>query len=313
MRHGCPQARAIPSGPDARSLEARLAITDLAQNRLASLDIPVDLAQGPEAVLKQLEAALKELHASVGGILATGDRGGVPDGESGDLCAVTIGLPGPVDHAAGIPVRPPIMPGWDGYPVGQVLSERFGCPVLVDNDANLMALGEARTLPGDQLPLLFVTVSTGIGGGLVSAEGELHRGADGAAGDIGHLPVRGADDVVCRCGNTGCVEAVASAAAMIGRLERERAARPGSLTESAEDALTGEQELARLIRHGDPAALRIVRDAAEHIGEVVALLVHVCKGRPRRNPGERGRRTGGKGAGRRLPSGAATGHEEPPA
>ncbi|WP_306317087.1 MULTISPECIES: ROK family protein [unclassified Streptomyces] len=241
---------------DIGARDARLAIADLSQNPLATAHIAVDLAQGPEAVLGQIEESLRALHASTS------------DGDA-PLCAVAVGLPGPVDHAAGAPVRPPIMPGWDGYPVGDVLAERFGCVVLVDNDVNLMALGEARSLPEEQLPLLFVKVSTGIGGGLVSADGELHRGADGAAGDIGHLPVTsaGAAEMVCRCGKAGCVEAVASAAVMVRTLNAGRAA--GS------SALRSTGDLVGLVAHGDPEALRVVRAGAERIGEVVALLLHV--------------------------------------
>ncbi|MFJ9173564.1 ROK family protein [Streptomyces sp. NPDC102360] len=241
---------------DIGARDARLAVADLSQNPLATGHIAVDLAQGPGAVLGEVEAALREL-------LTSAADGSVP------LCAVAVGLPGPVDHAAGSPVRPPIMPGWDGYPVGDALAERFGCTVLVDNDVNLMALGEARSLPEDQLPLLFVKVSTGIGGGLISADGELHRGADGAAGDIGHLPVisGGASKVVCRCGKSGCVEAVASAAVMIRHLNAAR--------DSMGSELSGTGDLARLVAHGDPEALRVVRAGAERIGEVVALLLHV--------------------------------------
>ncbi|MGW2340902.1 ROK family protein [Streptomyces sp. NPDC001661] len=246
----------LVAAADIGARDARLAVADLSQNPLATGHITVDLAQGPEAVLGEVEAALREL-------LAAAADGSVP------LCAVAVGLPGPVDHAAGAPVRPPIMPGWDGYPVGDALAERFGCAVLVDNDVNLMALGEARSLPENQLPLLFVKVSTGIGGGLVSADGELHRGADGAAGDIGHLPVTsgGASKVVCRCGKSGCVEAVASAAVMIHHLNAAR-------TETGSE-LRGTGDLARLVAHGDPEALRVVRAGAERIGEVVALLLHV--------------------------------------
>ena len=97
--------------------------------------------------------------------------------------------------------------------------------MLLENDVNLRALGEARALPADQAPLLFVKVGTGIGGGLITGAGELHHGADGAAGDIGHVRVRGGPDVRCVCGNVGCIEALASAGAIARRLgggERRR-------------------------------------------------------------------------------------------
>ena len=144
------------------------------------------------------------------------------------------------------------------------MREKLRAPVLVDNDVNLMALGEARSRPADQSPLLFVKVSTGIGCGLVTSDGQLHRGADGSAGDIGHIRVPGRDDVVCRCGNIGCVEAVASTGAILSALRQA----PGSLVQSDDD-------LARIVRAGDPQAIRLVRAAATDIGEVIAMVVHM--------------------------------------
>jgi predicted NBD/HSP70 family sugar kinase len=144
------------------------------------------------------------------------------------------------------------------------LRNEFGCPCRVDNDVNLIALGEARVLPADQCPLLVVKVGTGIGGGLVTAKGHLHRGADGAACDIGHLSVVGAEDIICSCGNTGCIEAVASAEAITKKL-RAATGNP-DLTQS---------DLRQAARNGDPVAIRLIRDAAALIGSMVASLVHM--------------------------------------
>ncbi|OIV38990.1 sugar kinase [Mangrovactinospora gilvigrisea] len=251
-----PRAGLVASA-DVGARDARVAVLDLGQDLLAETTVALDLESGPDAVLGRLADTVRELL----------DRAAERTAAA-RLCALAVGLPGPVDHAAGTPVRPPIMPGWDGHPVGRDLSARLGCAVLVDNDVNLMALGEARTLPAGQTPLLFLKVGTGIGGGLVSAGGELHRGADGAAGDIGHMPAPGAEGVACRCGKTGCVEAVASTAAMLDRLRQDGAVQDA-------DGLAGTGDLVRLVRHGDAAALRVVRAAAERIGEVAALLVHV--------------------------------------
>lgn len=230
---------------------ARLAVTDLEQAVLAECEMDVDVALGPERTLDVLTEGLRALLAQ---------SGTAPNA----VKALVVGLPGPVDSQMGVPVRPPIMPGWDAFPVGQTMSERFSCAVIVDNDVNLMALGEARARPPEAAPLLFLKTGTGIGGGVVAADGQLHRGSDGAAGDIGHIRVSGADDVVCQCGNVGCVEAVASATAVLGRLRTEHAA---LMSESTVD-------LARLLRNGDPVAVRLIRAAAETIGEVIATLVH---------------------------------------
>ena len=227
---------------------AHLAVVDLSQRLRAHTHVDVDVAAGPDAVLTAVESQLRALRAQVPG--------------DDPVRAAVIGVPGPVDDQHGIPVRPPIMPGWHAYPVATRLRRTFGCPVLLENDVNLRALGEARALPADQAPLLFVKVGTGIGGGLITGAGELHHGADGAAGDIGHVRVRGGPDIRCVCGNVGCIEALASAGAIARRLgERDG----GTVSIS---------DVRALIARGDPAVLRLVREAAELIGEVVATLVH---------------------------------------
>ncbi|MEA5117552.1 MAG: ROK family protein [Propionicimonas sp.] len=181
-----------------------------------------------------------------------------------DVVATVVSLPGPVDTRRGVPVRPPIMPGWDEFGVADYMMAAFRCPCVVDNDVNIIAIGEARVLPADQCPMLVVKVGTGIGGGLVSASGTLHRGADGAACDIGHLRVPGAQEVICSCGNVGCIEALASVEA-ITRRYAEMIGRPDLRREDLLDAA----------RTGDPMAIRLIRDAAALLGETVASLIHV--------------------------------------
>ncbi|GAA5134508.1 ROK family protein [Pseudonocardia adelaidensis] len=232
---------------DVGASSAHLAVIDLSQRMLARTEVDVDMNDGPDAVLRTVESQLTHLRTTV--------PEGVP------VRAVVIGLPGPVDGTQGVPVRPPIMPGWHAYPVAARLSQTFDCPAVLENDVNLRALGEARALPADQVPLLFVKVGTGIGGGLVSREGVLHHGADGAAGDIGHVRVRGAPDDACVCGNVGCIEAVASAGAIARRLGA-----PGPPIPTA--------QVRALLARGDAAAIAAVREAAALIGELVATLVH---------------------------------------
>jgi predicted NBD/HSP70 family sugar kinase len=256
---------------------AHLAVVDLSQRMHAHTHVDIDVADGPDAVLDTVESELASLRASV--------RGGGP------VRAAVIGVPGPVDGRRGVPVRPPIMPGWHGYPVTARLRRTFGCPVQLENDVNLRALGEARALPPDHSPLLFVKVGTGIGGGLITQAGALHHGADGAAGDIGHIRVRGAPEVRCVCGNVGCIEAVASAAAIARRLGAVTASEVGgsglggsgvggsavSGTATAGTAGSGTatiDDVRALVSRGDPTAVGLVREAAGLIGEVVATLVH---------------------------------------
>jgi predicted NBD/HSP70 family sugar kinase len=224
---------------------AHLAVVDLSQRVRAHEHVDLDVTDGPDAVLGVVERRLAALAAG-----------------AGVARAAVIGVPGPVDGQQGVPVRPPIMTGWHAYPVAARLRRTFGCPVLLENDVNLRALGEVRALPADQAPLLFVKVGTGIGGGLVTEAGALHHGADGGAGDIGHVRVRGGEDVRCVCGNVGCIEALASAGAIARRLAERR----GAPVEVA--------EVRALAALGDPEVAALVRAAAELVGEVVATLVH---------------------------------------
>ena len=130
-------------------------------------------------------------------------------------------MPGPVAFATGQPVNPPIMPGWDGFSLPRWFSTRYEAPVLVDNDVNIMALGEHWSHWRDTDHLLFIKVGTGIGCGIVAGR-LIHRGAQGAAGDIGHIRVPGNEEILCRCGNVGCLEAVAGGRALAEQLNGAR-------------------------------------------------------------------------------------------
>jgi predicted NBD/HSP70 family sugar kinase len=157
------------------------------------------------------------------------------------------------------------MPGWDGFDVpGFVRSELAEMSdrssVIVDNDVNIMALGEHFIGFRDVDHLLFIKVATGIGSGIIS-DGALRRGAQGAAGDMGHIQVPHDVDAVCRCGNIGCLEAVASGTAIAGRLR-----------EAGLDA-TSSHDVVALARGGSVLANRLLRDAGRTIGEVLASAV----------------------------------------
>ncbi|GLY31063.1 ROK family protein [Kineosporia sp. NBRC 101731] len=229
--------------------QARLTVFDLGQNLLASHSLRLSMAEGPRPVLDRLADEAAELLA------------GLP-GPTDHLITV-VGLPGPVDDRNGTVVRPPIMPGWDGYQAARHLRDQLGGRVSLENDVNLRALGEARARPPAPGPLLFVKVGTGIGAGMVTSDGRLLRGADGAAGDIGHVRVPDAT-APCACGNIGCLEAVAG----LGALSRAAADLVGDGPDAVERFL---QALPR--REG--RALELVQGSALAIGEVLAALVHM--------------------------------------
>jgi predicted NBD/HSP70 family sugar kinase len=232
------------------TMHAEAALTDLAGRRLAHRAGDLRVADGPEPVLGRIAEWFEELLAGV-------ER---------PVCGVGISVPGPVEPGRGRVTQPPIMPGWDGYPIDAFLGARFGVPVLVDNDANLMALGEHRARYPDTAALVVVKASTGIGAGLVIG-GEVYRGIDGGAGDIGHVRLPGHEDARCLCGSLGCLAAVAGGGALAARL-----------TEMGLPTTSGSGVRARVLA-GEPAAVRLAEEAGRQVGEVLATLVCVV------NPG----------------------------
>ena len=232
---------------DLGATHARVAVTDLAGTTLAERAGDLDIALGPEEGLKWVSARFHELldqtaHAAV------------------DVRGIGIGVPGPVEFDTGRPVNPPIMPGWDGFDIPGWFADRYGAPVLVDNDVNIMARGEHWVHWRRTPHLLFVKVGTGIGCGIV-ADGHIHRGARGAAGDIGHIRATG-EDVICACGNIGCLEAVAGGHALATRL-----AASGVEAQNSRDVV-------RLVHEGNVKATQMVRAAGRTLGEVLAGTVN---------------------------------------
>ena len=240
-------------------------ITDLRGTLTASHEEPCDIAAGPEVVLSRAEELVDDLLAA-------------RSAQAPPVWGLGIGLPGPVEYANGRPIAPPIMPGWDGYPVRDRLARRYDAPVWVDNDVNLMALGELRLgLARGARDVVFVKIGTGIGAGLISG-GKLHRGAQGAAGDVGHIAVVDDGSVTCRCGNVGCLEAVAGGAAL-GKLATDAAKEGRSpflvkrLAES-ESGVLAASDLGAAALHGDALAVEIYGRTGRHIGRMLATLVN---------------------------------------
>lgn len=230
---------------DLGATHAALAVADLGGEVVAETYADIDIDAGPDAVLGLVRDAWAGLLAGLGRT-------------AGDVRGVGVGVPGPVEFSTGTVVRPPIMAGWDGCRVPARLTGYGPAPIMVDNDVNLMALGEHRA--GRAADLLYIKIGTGIGCGTVTA-GRLYRGSDGAAGDIGHIRLPGHEETVCHCGNTGCVEAVASGAALVRALRAE-----------GHDVATA-RDVARLAAEGNTAARRALRVAAQRIGEVLAAVV----------------------------------------
>ncbi|MFF2976875.1 ROK family protein [Streptomyces albidoflavus] len=243
---------------DLETRHGRAAVTDLSGRVLAEHSGDLVIADGPDAVLDRLARWFAELL----------ERAGLGPER---VCGVGLSVPGPVDWERARLVQPPIMPGWDSYPLRERFRECYAehvgvgrtgdpLPVFVDNDANLMALGEQRTRHPGCRAFVFVKASTGIGAGVV-VDGEVYRGIDGGAGDIGHIRLHDRPDVVCMCGSPGCLAAVASGGAIAGQL-----------TEAGVATASGFDVRAHLTS-GQPDAVRLTRRAGQRVGEVLVTVV----------------------------------------
>ncbi|ALN75448.1 hypothetical protein M673_22160 (plasmid) [Aureimonas sp. AU20] len=227
----------------------RLAVTDLAPAVLRQELVPFRIADGPEAAMERLAMGFGRLLSDLGGRRF--------------VAALGLSLPAPVDHRLGRVYGPSILEGWDDFPLGDWLRARYGAPVAVENDVNLMAIFEHRRLAPRPDDFLFVKMGTGIGSGIV-ANGRLQRGARGASGDIGHMQFLEPGAPLCRCGKRGCFEARAAGWALARDLSNQ-----GLPARNARDVIA-------LFEAGQPEAQALIlaagRAAGEALGHAVALL-----------------------------------------
>jgi glucokinase-like ROK family protein len=241
-----------------------LAVTDLAGEPLATHEEAWDIARGPEATLDRMETLIEQT--------LTDSR--LPRTE---LVGLGVGLPGPVEIASGRIVSPPIMPGWHNYPVRDRLAGHFGVDVVVDNEVNTMTIGEHRVgLARGIDDFVFVKVGTWIGAGIIS-NGQQHRGADGAAGGIGHIAVEGGSAVLCRCGRHGCLEAYAGGAALARQAQEAAETSQSKYLADLLGASCGPLTAADITAGasaGDPECLRLLHQAAWRLGQAMSGCVN---------------------------------------
>ncbi|HET6357106.1 ROK family transcriptional regulator [Streptomyces sp.] len=246
-------------GVDIGATSADVAVTNAQLEVLGHLGQPIDVRAGPVAVFEQVLDMAAKLKAA-----------GLAEGFDG----AGVGIPGPVRSPEGVPVSPPIMPGWDGFPVREALGQDLGCPVMVDNDVNLMALGEQHAgVARNVKDFLCVKIGTGIGCGIVVG-GQVYRGVTGSAGDIGHIQVN-AQGHPCACGNRGCLEAHFSGAALArDALTAAESGHSGELADklAASGALTA-ADVASAAAAGDNLAIDLIREGGGLLGQVIASLV----------------------------------------
>jgi predicted NBD/HSP70 family sugar kinase len=245
-----PTALRVPAGAalvgaiDLGARHASLAVASPAPRMLGSRELTIDIGEGPEAVLEACTAGLHDL----------------AEGLEAQLAGVGVALPGPVDVTAGCVTAPSRMPGWAGFDVRGWLERRLGLPVAVENDANAMAYAEWQLGSGLD-DIIVVKAGTGIGAGLV-LDGRVVAGANSAAGDISHARAVNEGALPCACGNFGCLETVASGAALAADLAAQ-----GKAVVDASDVV-------ELAATGDAAATTAVRAAGAHLGHALAAVVN---------------------------------------
>lgn len=226
-----------------------VALADLAGTITASESTRLAIEDGPEVILDWALETAQRLFDATGRPFT-------------DVIGVGIGVPGPVEHSTGVPVSPPIMPGWDRFDIPTYVRRIFDVPVLVDNDVNLLALGEQYRHWPDETDLLYVKVATGIGAGIISG-GRLQRGAMGSAGDLGHVRVPFGSDTPSHGAQDADLEALASGPA-IAR----------ALTAAGFPAYTS-GDVVDLARTGNPRVHEAIRQAGRDLGAVVATCVNL--------------------------------------
>lgn len=239
--------------------EGMIGISDLAGNVLESSNVNFDISDGPQKVLRAMQTVISKIISKHGN----------------KLWGIGIGLPGPVEYASGMLIAPPIMPGWDRFPVREYLEEKYKVPVWVDNEVNLMALGESRAGAGREMhSIVYIKIGTGIGGGLVY-KGQLLHGESGSAGDIGHLKANSESTIVCRCGKRGCLEALAGAPAILHeafRIAKNNESNYLSTALKSKKNIDIEL-LAQAILAGDSKSIQIANDAGGLVGSAIAQIL----------------------------------------
>jgi glucokinase-like ROK family protein len=251
-------------GIDIGATSLEIAVADVAgkisHRRLEAADVRMK----PEVLLDRCIEIIKDM---INALSSSTDR----------ILGIGVGVPGPVNFARGVLVAPPLMPDWENFLIRDYFKQAFPSSfVVVDNDVNIMALGEQRAGDGANIDhFIYVKIGTGIGAGIVS-NGKIHRGSDGCAGDIGHICVN-KQGPLCSCGNTGCLEAMAAGPAIAAKAMQaaHNGTSPvlGRMLKSNGGFLSPE-DVNAACREGDQAALDIIRESGQMVGDVLASLVN---------------------------------------
>jgi len=253
--------RGLVGAVDMGATHMSIALADFTARIHHEYEYPLDIKDGPEACIEQADKSLRKMLSELG--MST---------ES--LSAIGVGVPGPVIKEAGMVVAPPIMPGWDHFPIRETLEKLWNCPVTLNNDAELGALGEWAYGAGrGEKNIAYIKVGSGVGAGLILNQ-QIYGGTTGAAGEIGHLTID-ENGPLCNCGNNGCLEAYAGghAIAKQGQLLAKSGKRT-LLTDIPNERITA-YEVAEAARRGDLHAQELLRRAGTSIGIAIAGLINL--------------------------------------
>lgn len=238
-----------------------IALGDFCARILEEVEIPFDVEQGPQECLQQADRLLGELLVKRG-VSTT------------DLAAIGVGVPGPVIADKGMVMAPPIMPGWDRFPIRTKLESWWETTVTLNNDAELGALGEWACGAGrGEKNLAFIKVGSGIGAGLIINQ-QIYGGTTGSAGEIGHLTVD-ENGPLCACGNHGCLEAFAGGHAIASQARELVASGKRTLLSEKIPELISAYDVAEAARRGDLAAQEIIKRSGTFIGIAIAGLINL--------------------------------------
>jgi len=249
---------ALTVGVDLGGTQVRAGLVDATGNVLARAASRTDGAGGPRAVLQQMLRLIAEVTRGV---------------EASSLAGVGVCAPGPLDGPAGVVLDIPTLPGWVDVPISDWLSEALALPVTLENDGVGAAIGEWRFGAGRGLSdFVYVTVSTGIGGGVI-ADGRVLRGHRQMAAHLGHMTIDRLGEV-CACGNRGCWEAQASGTAL-GAFARLRAAQTPDSSLARHGVAVDARHVIEGARAGDALSLQLVAREAELLGVGIVNLLHL--------------------------------------
>lgn len=247
----------VVAGIDIGGTKIAVALQTHKGERVASRRLPTEVALGPARILESVLLAIEEMIAET----------------STKLSAIGIGCPGPIDIQNGLVMSPVNLPDWDRFPIVEIVENRFGVPVILDNDANAAAFGEYFHGAGREFQdMLYVTISTGIGGAIICG-GQIHHGVQAGAGEIGHMIVK-FDGVQCRCGTFGCLETIASGTGIARRMREMLASQNGRDAEKYQHITT--ETVVEGVKNNDETAQKIwdetIKYLAIGIGNAITLV-----------------------------------------